>query len=337
VGGGALPGIYADNGLNPSVRALEVWQVDRPVQPVAAYDASDLTTVVGGPESILAAASAGMLPAGPTVLSGDRPADLAAGPVILTDGMRRKEVAFGLAHDSASATMTAAEQPRLGAPARDYLPEWGDKVQTTVAYDGIQSVTASSSFADAQPLSGARPAYQPYAAIDGDPKTSWRSAPGTIATGQWFEVRLPSPRVVRQVSMTFDLGTDSVPRRITVWAGRNKPVGKAVTATSVTVPLTGSLPTDRLRITVDEVLDVRIGFGGVGITELVIPGVKAGRTLLVPQSPVASRAAGMVFSAAPTVPACYYVAGRAVCSGDLARGSEDGNLIDRTATVPVST
>ncbi|MEU7901448.1 alpha-(1-_3)-arabinofuranosyltransferase [Actinoplanes sp. NPDC049118] len=337
VGGGSLPGIFVDNGLNPSVRALEVWQVDRPVQPVAAYDASNLTTVVGGPESVLAAASAGMLPAGPTVLSGDRPAGLPAGPVVLTDGMRRKEVAFGLAHDSASATMTAAEQPKLGAPARDYLPAWGEKSQTTATYTGIASVTAASSFADAQPLSGARPAFQPYAALDGDLSTSWRSAPGTVAVGQWFEVQLPSPRVVPQVTMTFDLGADSMPRRITVWAGRNKPVGQAVDATTVTVPLTGTLPTDRIRISIDEVLDVRLGFGGVGIAELVIPGVKARRTLLVPPSPVAGRAAGMVFSAAAPVPACYFVAGRSVCSGDLARGSEDGNLIDRTATVPVST
>jgi arabinofuranan 3-O-arabinosyltransferase len=45
----------------------------------------------------------------------------------------------------------------------------------------------------------------------------------------------------------------------------------------------------------------------------------------------------MVFTAAPAIPACYFVAGRAVCSGDLARASEDGNLIDRTATVPVTT
>ncbi|GAA3345129.1 alpha-(1-_3)-arabinofuranosyltransferase [Amorphoplanes nipponensis] len=336
VGGGSLPGTFVDNGLNPSVRALEVWEVKRTVQPVAAYDASALTTVVGGPESVLAAAAAGALPAGPTVLAGDRPRGLPDGPVLVTDGMRRREVAFGLAHDSASATMTAAEQPRLGEPARDYLPAWGDELQTTARYTGIQSVTAASSFADAQPLSGARPAYQPYAALDGDLSTSWRSAPGTIATGQWLEVRLPYPRVVRQVTMTFDLGADSVPTRISVWAGRNKPVGYAVDGTTVTVPLAGARPSDRIRIAVDEVLDVRYGFGGVGIAELVIPGVSAQRTLVVPPSPVTGRAPGLVFSAAPPVPACYFDAGAAACSGDLARGSEDGALIDRTATVPVA-
>ena len=337
VGGGSLPGIFVDNGLNPQVRALEVWEVNRDVEPVTAYDASNLTTVVGGPESVLAAAAAGSLPAGPTVLAGDRPADLAAGPVVLTDGMRRKEVAFGLAHDSASATMTATDQPRLDAPARDYLPAWGDQIETTARYPGIAGVTAASSFANAQPLSGARPAYQPYAALDGDLSTSWRSAPGTVAIGQWLEVQLPYAQMVRQVTMTFDQGSDSMPTRISVWAGRNQPVSQVVNATTITVPLTGTQPTDRIRVAVDDVLNVRFGFGGVGIAELDIPGVTAQRTLVVPASPVAGHTAGMVFTAAPPVPACYFVTGRAICSSDLARGSEDGKLIDRTATVPVTT
>ena len=334
VGGGSLPGTFVDNGLNVSVRALEVWQVDRRVEPVTAYDAGDLTTVVGGPESVLATAAAGGLPLGPTVLAGDRPADLAAGPVVLTDGMRRKEVAFGLAHDSASATMEAGERGWLDAPARDYLPDWGDNQDTVVRYRGIRTVSALSSFAQAQPLSGARPAYQPYAALDGDLSTSWRSAPGTIATGQWLQVDLNSPHVVREVRLTFDLGTDSIPTRVTVWAGRNKPVAQDVGASTVTIPLAGTLPSDRIRVTVDDVLDVRLGFGGVGIAELAIPGVEAQRTLVVPPSPVSGPPAAMVFSAAPTIPACYFDADRPICSGDLARGSEDGTLIDRTATLP---
>ena len=81
---------------------------------MAAYDAASLTTVVGGPESMLSLAAAGQLPAAPTVLAGDRPDGLPAGPVTLTDGLRRREVAFGLLHDNASATMTAEEEGWLG-------------------------------------------------------------------------------------------------------------------------------------------------------------------------------------------------------------------------------
>jgi arabinofuranan 3-O-arabinosyltransferase len=338
VGGGRLPGIYIDNGLDVEMRTLEIWAVEEAAEPVVAYDAAGLTTVVGGPESVLAAANAGVLPEGPTVLAGDRTDATPDGPVIVTDGLRRREVAFGLSHDSASATMQATDQALLGAPARDYLPAWAEGNETVAEYRGISSITASSAFSDAQPLSGARPAYQPYAAMDGDTGTSWRSAPGTIATDQWFEVRFSAPRVISSVSLRFDEGTDSMPTRITVTAAGHPPVSRAVdTKITTTVPLGRTLPTDRIRISFDEVLDRRLGFGGVGITELAFPGVSAERTLRAPATPIAGTAPTMVFTAAPAVPACYFGEdGRAACNADLARASEDGTEINRATTQPVA-
>ncbi|MEV0901511.1 alpha-(1-_3)-arabinofuranosyltransferase family protein [Actinoplanes sp. NPDC049802] len=337
VGGGHLPGIHVDNGFNVQVRTLEVWAIEETAEPVVAYDAADLTTVVGGPESVLAASAAGVLPKGPTVLAGDRTEQTPSGPVVVTDGLRRREVAFGLSHDSASATMRATEQARLGAPARDYLPDWADGNETVAEYRGIETVTASSSFSDAQPLSGSRPGYQPYAAMDGDPDTSWRSAPGTIASEQWLEVRFGTARVVSSVRLRFDLGTDSVPTRITVTAGDNPPVRRTVdTTAATTVPLAGTRPTTWVRISFDEVIDRRLGFGGVGVSEMMFPGVFAERTLRAPASPVSGTAPSMVFTAAPAVPACYFTeSGQAVCNGDLARGSEDGTEINRVTTQPV--
>ncbi|WP_433794548.1 alpha-(1-_3)-arabinofuranosyltransferase [Actinoplanes sp. CA-252034] len=339
VGGGQLPGIYIDNGLDVKVRTLEVWAVEDETEPVVAYDAAGLTTVVGGPESLLDAATAGVLPEGPTVLAGDRTEATPEGPVIVTDGLRRREIAFGRSHDSASATMQATDQARLGAPARDYLPEWAEGNETVAEYRGIKSITASSAFSDAQPLSGARPGYQPYAAMDGDNTTSWRSAPGTVATDQWLEVRFNTARVISSVSLRFDDGTDSLPTRITVTAGDHPPVSRAVgdNSTATTVPLGATRPTDRVRITFDEVLDRRIGFGGVGITELGFPGVSAERTLRTPASPLTGTAPSMVFTAAPGVPACYFSdSGQAACNSDLARASEDGTEINRATVQPVA-
>ena len=66
VGGGQLPGNFVDRGLDVRVRALEVYEVRRAVDQVVAYDAADLTTVVGGPESLLPLAAAGRLSAAPT-------------------------------------------------------------------------------------------------------------------------------------------------------------------------------------------------------------------------------------------------------------------------------
>ncbi|WP_229074174.1 DUF3367 domain-containing protein [Actinoplanes sp. DH11] len=336
IGGEKFPNMYVDNGMRTRVRALEIWEVQQPAEPIVAYDSSQITTLVGGPESVLETAAAGVLPAGPTVLAGDRTQEVANGPVVVTDGLRRKEVAFGLAHDSASATMQADEKGYLGAPARDYLPDWAEGNETAVQYRGIQNVYASSAFSQAQPLAGSRPAYQPFAAVDGDPTTSWRSAPGTIATEQWFEVQLPAARTVPKVNLTFDLGTDSVPTRVTVVSAGNTAVSLDVIGGSLEVPLPITRPTNRIRVWFDAVRDLRLGFGGVGLTEVVIPGVRAERTLVVPPSPVTTAAPTMVFSSATATPACYFTEGRPACNGDLSRDSEDGNRIDRTTTLPVA-
>jgi arabinofuranan 3-O-arabinosyltransferase len=336
IGGERFPQVFVDNGMRTRVRALEIWEVRPAAEPVVAYDSSQLTTVVGGPESVLDTASAGVLPAGPTVLAGDRTEETADGPVVVTDGLRRKEVAFGLAHDSASATMQATDEPVLGAPARDYLPEWAEGNETTVRYRGIKTVYASSAFSQAQPLSGARPGYQPFAALDGDVTTSWRSAPGTIATEQWFEVMLPRARRIPKVNLTFDLGTDSLPSRITVVSAGNEAASADVFGENVEVALPVNQPTDRIRVYFDAVRDMRIGYGGVGIAEFTIPGVRAERTLVVPDSPVTTSAPSMVFTAAVATPACYFTDGLPACNSDLARLSEDGTSINRTTTLPVA-
>ncbi|MDO3703576.1 alpha-(1-_3)-arabinofuranosyltransferase [Micromonospora sp. C28SCA-DRY-2] len=335
VGGGQLPGNFVDHGLDVKVRALEVYEVERPVSQVVAYDAEGLTTVVGGPESLLQIAAAGELSDAPTVLAGDRPEGLTGGPVVLTDGMRRREVAFGQPHDNASATMASDDPAQLGAPARDYLPPWGDDQATTARYLGIESVTASSSWSDAQPLVGGRPAHQPFAAVDGNLATSWRSAPGTAATAQWLQVELTEVQVVREVSLTFDTGADSLPTRITVSTGAQQTVVENP-GQSVRVTLPAGHPTRRVRISVNQVFDIRAGFGGVGIAELSIPGVRAERTLAVPAPPDTAAPASVVLTAAPGASPCVFHEGRPICDGGLTRESEDGDRIDRTLSLPIA-
>ncbi|MBQ1024541.1 alpha-(1-_3)-arabinofuranosyltransferase [Micromonospora sp. C95] len=335
VGGGSLPGNFVDRGLDVKVRALTVYEVQRPVSPVVAYDADGITTVVGGPESLLALAAADRLSAAPTVLAGDRPAELDGGRVALTDGLRRREVSFGAARDNTSATMTPAERTRIGAPARDYLADWADEQVTVVRHLGVGSVAASSSWSDAQPLGDGRPAHQPYAAVDGDEETSWRSAPGTQAVGQWFEVELDGPQVVKEVRITFDTGADSLPTRVTVTAGRQHTTVESF-ASTVTATLPDGYPTRRVRVTIDHVFDVRAGFGGVGIAELEIPGMTAERTLQLPPAPSSMAPATVVLTAAPTASACVFEQGRPLCDGGLARESEDGDRIDRTFTLPAA-
>ncbi|MEV6345385.1 alpha-(1-_3)-arabinofuranosyltransferase family protein [Actinoplanes sp. NPDC051851] len=336
VGGQGADGAYLDRGLDVAMPALQVFQVAGAADPVGAYATADVRTVVGGPESLLDLAGAGLLGAAPTVLAGDLPAGLTTGGTVLTDGLRRREVTFGRARDNASATLTAAEPWRLDQPAHDYLPAWAAADQsaarqTVARYPGLRAVRASSSYAQALPLTGNRPEFQPYAALDGDRSTSWRSAPGTTAAGQWLEVEFDRPRRVPEVTVEVDRGADAIPTRITVRAG-NEERTVPVTGTSVTVPLEGWLAVGAVRVTVGAVWGVRLGYGGVGLTEVTVPGLHPERTLAVPAPGAATgtSAPGAVLSQSPSAPSCLFLAGRPLCSPDAGRSGEDGVVLDRT-------
>ena len=350
--GGQPLGSYVDRGLDVSVPALQVFEVQPAATPVAAYDVADVRTVVGGPESLLELDAAGQLSPAPTVLAGDLPGDLTTGGTVLTDGLRRREVTFGQARDNASATLTATEPWRLAQPAHDYAPAWAARWQTVARYTGVQDLTASSSYAQALPLAGNRPEHQPFAALDGDAATSWRSAPGTVAVGQWLQVTFDRPRRVNQVRITVDLGADAIPTRIGVRAG-NESHSVDVAGETVTVPLDGWFAVSDLRVTIQAAWNVRVGYGGVGIAELAIPGVQAQRTLVLPgpqgsanagtsrDTPVAAAtsrpAPAVILSAAPSEPSCYFLDNRPYCSAEAARGSEDGTTLDRTVPWPSMT
>jgi arabinofuranan 3-O-arabinosyltransferase len=332
--GDTLNHSFVDNGFDVPVQALEVFEVERPVEPVVAYDAAAVTTVVGGPEALLDMAAAGRLSSGPAILSGDLPDGAPMGDVVVTDTLRRREVAFGLPQDSASSTMTAAQPFKLDIRSHDYLPEWATSRQTVVRYTGIDGVTASSSWADAATLAGSRPEYQPYAAIDGDAATSWRTPPHAPVLGQWIEVGLANPTVVSEVHVRVDTGADFVPTTITVRAGLDEKTAQ-LAGVEATVSLPGKHAVSRVRIIVNAVAQLRAGAGGVGISEVTIPGVTAGRTLVVPAPPRTAKPAAIVLAAAPSVASCFFAGDRTPCAPGPGRGSEDGGVIDRTVTLPV--
>ncbi|GLW29432.1 alpha-(1-_3)-arabinofuranosyltransferase domain-containing protein [Actinoplanes regularis] len=328
--GGHPPQYYVDHGLDLPVPALEVYEVAGTAPPVSAYDLADTRTVVGGPESLLELAAAGQLSRAPTVLAADQPAGLITGGTLVTDGHRRREIIFGQARDNVSATLTATEPWRLEQPAHDYTAVDDARGQTVARYLGVRDVTASSAYSQALPLTSNRPAYLPYAAIDGDPATSWRSAPGTAAIGQWLTVTLDHARRIDQVRITFDHGADAIPTRIAVWAGDERHE-IPVTGTTVTVPLDGWYAVRDVTVEIVAVWSVRLGQGGVGIAELTIPGVSARRTLVLPAgTDPGVPAPAVVLAAAPALPSCFYLGPLPYCAATAARGSEDGSILDRT-------
>ena len=336
VGGDSSGTVLVDQGLDVATQALEIFEVQRKVSAIAAYDLSDVITVAGGPEALLDLDSAGMLGAAPVVLAGDRPAG-ATGPgsVTLTDSLRRREVAFGALHDNASTTMTASDAYALPRNTHDYLPAWvGMDDMTTASYRGIAEIRASSAWSQAGLFGGSRPEHLPYAAVDGNASTSWRPAPTVANEGQWIHLELAEPRNVASLELLFDMTAEVMPTQVTVVAA-----GQATTASGFGPTMTIALPGDRLIRTIDVRIDQVLTIGGrvgtFGISEITIPGVVASRTLVLPQASTVDQptSTSVLLTAAPTTPECFFVAEVVRCSPGVARGSEDGGTIDRTLTL----
>ena len=304
------------------------------VDQVVAYDAADLTTVVGGPESLLPLAAAGRLSAAPTVLAGDRPgrAGRTAG-----DAHRRAAPPGGRLRAAARQRLgdpDRREPPRLDAPARDYLPDVGRRWESPWC-------ATSASAGCPRPAPGLR-------------RSRWAGTPRTPAVrgarrrpGHLLAVRAGDPRagaVVRGGAgpaagrpATADHlrhRADSLPTKITVTAGRQQATVQTARADRRRGPAR-RLPTRFVRVTVGQVSTSGAGFGGVGIAELVIPGVEAARTLVVP-APAGHRPArrGGV-QRGPVLPVVRLRRGPAELRRRMARASEDGDRIDRTVQLPV--
>ncbi|WP_405094911.1 alpha-(1-_3)-arabinofuranosyltransferase family protein [Micromonospora sp. NBC_01412] len=321
-----------------SVPAIEIFAVDRVVPTVSASARADVPVVSGGPESLLGVLEQGLLdPRQPVLLTGDaEPAD-AAGPRIVTDGLRRRELNVGRMRDNVSHTLTSDEATRQGRIRSDLLPFAADGHQTVAAYQGIRSVDASSGASFADSGSGTEPSYLPFAALDGDPATAWRSDPFQPASGQWLEVTLDTPRRVTEVTVDFsdDLRV-ALPVGLVRISTDQGAVDRAVPDTPGPHRLE-TLPglTTTVRVTV---LALRQGYSGgaVALRELDVPGLAAQRGLRAPADLSGGPAPAYAFSRAPQDRgACFTGPDGLRCDQFLARTGEEPLGVDRFFATPV--
>jgi arabinofuranan 3-O-arabinosyltransferase len=248
-----------------------------------------------------------------------------AGLSILDDGVRRREFGFG-GIDSYSDTLTSTQPFGAARTVHDYLPSPAPAL-STVAYEGVAGIRASSSGADVNALVNRGVDNGPFSAVDGDASTAWR--PGALggAVNQWLQVDLLNPVTVDTVSVSF-VGTGrGTPDRVRVQTSSGSRVD-TVTPDELPQPLTLPVgPTSFVRITILHVEDGSVG-GTAGIGELSIPGVGVSRTLEVPQSASPDL---MTFSAASGQrSACLTVRGAAACSPTWAVAGEEDNAVDRS-------
>ncbi|GAA4942197.1 alpha-(1-_3)-arabinofuranosyltransferase domain-containing protein [Actinoplanes utahensis] len=345
VGAGGAEPSPVDAGV--AVPSIEIFQVAGTVPAVSATAIADVPVVSGGPESLLGVLEQGLIDGTqPAVLAGDATGDLglAAGEStarpIVTDGLRRRELNIGRIRDNVSQTLTADEKTRQGRVRTDLTPFDPAGHQTVAEYQGIRSVQASSSISFADAVAAIDPSALPYAALDGDRSTVWRSDPYEPGAGQWIDVELGTAKRVTAVTVDFvdDLRV-SAPVSVVRLTTDQGIVDRPVPATPGPHRLE-TLPglTTSVRITV---LALRQGYqGSVVLRELGIPGLTAERGLRVPADTAANVAPVYAFERAVQQRGSCYPAGTGAgaairCDQFLTRQGEEPLGIDRYFTTPV--
>lgn len=319
--------VVVNGGWQTSYPAVEVYAVAG-AQSSAARTSRVAPVVIGGPESLLDLTDVGVLGGAPTRLAFDVPAGQDPdAPVLLTDGLRAVERHFGRLHDGQSATLAPGDPRRLGNPTRDYLPEGAGPWETWARYDGIATVTASSSRSDATSPGAVQRGLLPFAALDGSPETRWEaSVPGTDT---WWQVDLAGPRYVGEVTVTAGPDESEVVRveagdvttePVTVRAGASRtiPIG-AEDVAAVRVEDASGRPRHRLTL-----------------AEVALPGVTATRELVLPPVPEAwGTPARIVLSAVTDArTGCAEVGGSVRCVPGREVAAEEPLGFRRVVTLP---
>ncbi|MGN9783741.1 alpha-(1-_3)-arabinofuranosyltransferase domain-containing protein [Nonomuraea sp. ZG12] len=320
--------------------AVEVYQVAGAAPLVGTVDADRPLRVGGAPEAVLDLAEQGLLDDDrPVLLNDDDGAvEVPAEDTVLTDTLRRREVAFADLRRAASATLTADEPFKGASPANDLLDPGWERYLSTASYTGIAGVTASSSEADVTASAGARePGHQPFAALDGDPRTSWRSTGWHGAAGEWLEVAFTAPIRPATVKVSFEtapIGPPPTEVVVETDAGSLRQSVRAGAEPQELVVPEGS--TSRLRVkVVGTAYRPASDLGSrVGISELAVPGVTPGRSIAVPDP--AGTAGGTAEPATVTlsrtgdVPGCVRGSLTWSCSQGHEVLGDDGHGFDRT-------
>ena len=333
------PTTVIDDGLQDTVAAVEVWRVESPQAPVdprvTVRDATRVTVLSGSAESVLDLADAAGLDAGPVVVLGDEaPLSGLSGAALeyaVTDGFRRSEVSVGQARDNRSQTLTADEAYLQDRRVHDYYPLAPEGRQAVAVFEG-GVVTASSSGSDVTALRARSSASQPWAAVDGDPVTTWVSGDLESGVGQWWQVTTDTPFTAPWVTVRLVVGEVAgiEPAAVTVTTDAGEttlPV--AATDQPQRLPLPVG-PTRTLRLTLQSVVDSGPG-EAFGLREVEIPGVDITRRVAAPG--VADGGPIVLTARKGEQTGCAAVAGQLVCTPQLGRVGEERTGIQRTVQV----
>jgi hypothetical protein len=315
--------------LDPPARLPEVRRYDVPPPRTAGVlrdgappprglvriePAGAATVIDGSASGIGDLASFGGLPRDRALLyagdvdTGDiRRAAAAGGEIVVSDSNRRRAFVASRPRQSYGWTLAASEPFSSDAAVLDPFDR-GPDAQTVAVYEGARSVHAPFS-----PQIAQFPEHRPFAAFDGDVRTTWIADPTLEEARHWVEADFTAPREVPYIDLLPDASNPLViVTRVDV-NGRSFAVHPGWNRLPVRLRDAGSV---RVTITGHRTLGIDAGSVG-GIREVRVPGLRV-RELLRPPV-VAERAlAGQDLSAAPLT----YLFERTTADDPLRRGPE---------------
>ncbi|KRF17351.1 hypothetical protein ASG90_08650 [Nocardioides sp. Soil797] len=325
--------ILVNSGWQAERWAIEIYEVTEPVDQ--AVTASEVPTVVGGPEDILELLDHGLVGDGPTELAADR-ADRsdepdASSPLVLTDGMLDRERFFGRVHDGSSAVREPGDVRRSGNPVLDYELPGGQRWRTTSRLVGAAAISASTSMSDANAWGGPERGEQPFAAVDDDPETAWVSGRND-SDPDWWQVDLTEPTRLGTVVVTPG---DSVPEGTELRVETEQGVNKVEVSGRgpIEVPV-GDEETSWLRVSEATPSDARLELSDVNWL-----GRDIHRQLVTPTIPESWGTPDSVLLQAlrDERTGCAVVAKRVPCSADRVGSTEELRSMERVVTIPEAT
>jgi arabinofuranan 3-O-arabinosyltransferase len=231
------PGFQRVARLGPGGGRLSIWNVLGDRQPISAYDANNALRVFGGPESVASINRAGVELEEHMLLVGEdelaRP--LAMEEAISSDTLRLRRHSTGRATaDAYSQTLDDAE----GAEVKDLPPAGQGVAATERVWSGLRSVRASDEASNPFVWTYRGPQAGAFAAIDGDPETSWLSSGEDDRSRLHLRFLGDVPSGTLRLRLASGQGIGEV-ESIAVTAGSWR-VERNVVGDSVAVPLSGA-------------------------------------------------------------------------------------------------
>ncbi len=266
----------------PAIRRFEL-SANRGAETgiVRAHPRRGTTVVSGDASGIVELAAHGLLPKNGAILfSGDQTGGQirrlikGGASVVITDTNRRQSVlATRTSHDQ-GAVLSARDVIAPEVPSYGVFSGAGHSKQSLAAYTGISYVTNPEG-----PQLLLRPEARPYAAVDGDLKTTWTPA-NFLPEKRWIEIGLR--RRTRVGSIRVHPHRDSLVQTVAIGVSVDgSPERKVVLLPGWTDVAVGQAPIRKVRIRILRTST----FGGIdlgGIDEISFPGIEAREWMRTP-------------------------------------------------------